>query len=231
MGSDASDKKLESSDDVQRECAEIEDALAVLRASYEQFFLGLERHPPTVAHQALKRRLGRLKGSLLRQTAVKFRVASLNNKLMTYERLWNRTLQEIENGTYRRDLFKARLHSSKKAPPEPEKAPEPPPAAAPASGPPAVAPVVPKVPLAAKAPPPMGAAPGALSDAKLKAIYDAYVTAKRRCNEDVSKLTYDSLAATLRKQVPELMRQHKAQSIEFKVVIKDGKAVLRAVPK
>ena len=32
-------------------------------------------------------------------------------------------------------------------------------------------------------------------------------------------------------QVPELMKQHNAKSVEFKDVIKDGKAVLRALPK
>ena len=40
-----------------------------------------------------------------------------------------------------------------------------------------------------------------------------------------------SVAANLRKQVPELLKQHNAKSVEFKVVIKDGKAVLKAVPK
>jgi hypothetical protein len=44
-------------------------------------------------------------------------------------------------------------------------------------------------------------------------------------------MSYDSVAASLRKQVPELMKQHGAKSVEFKVIIKDGKAVLKAVPK
>jgi hypothetical protein len=80
-----------------------------------------------------------------------------------------------------------------------------------------------------------GAAPasrdGDLSEKKVKAIYDAYVMAKKRCNEDVSKISVETLASTLRKQVPELMKQHGAKSVEFKVVIKDGKAILRALPK
>jgi hypothetical protein len=83
----------------------------------------------------------------------------------------------------------------------------------------------------AAVPPPASTSGGTLTDASLRAVYDAYVTAKKRCNEDVSKLSYDAVAATLRKQVPDLLKQHKAQSVEFKVVIKDGKAVLRALPK
>jgi hypothetical protein len=82
-------------------------------------------------------------------------------------------------------------------------------------------------------PPKPAAAPssGQLSDDKLKAVYDAYVTAKRRNQEDTSKMSFESVAANLRKQVPELLKQHNAKSVEFKVVIKDGKATLKAVPK
>jgi len=39
------------------------------------------------------------------------------------------------------------------------------------------------------------------------------------------------MAAALRKQVPRLMSQTGAKSVEFKVVIRQGKAVLKAVPK
>ncbi len=55
--------------------------------------------------------------------------------------------------------------------------------------------------------------------------------AKQRCNEDVSRLSYDALAATIAKQVPELIARYQARAVEFKVVIKDGRAVLKAVPR
>jgi hypothetical protein len=38
------------------------------------------------------------------------------------------------------------------------------------------------------------------------------------------------VATRIRAQVPELLARHKAKNIEFKVVIKGGKAVLKAVP-
>src|SRR6185503_7640395 len=57
----------------------------------------------------------------------------------------------------------------------------------------------------------------ALSDTKLKAVYNAYVTAKKRCQEDVSKLSYEQVAANLRKQVPELVKKSGAQGVEFKI--------------
>jgi hypothetical protein len=39
------------------------------------------------------------------------------------------------------------------------------------------------------------------------------------------------MASSLRKQVPKLMESTGAKAIEFKVVIKGGHAVLKAVPK
>lgn len=65
----------------------------------------------------------------------------------------------------------------------------------------------------------------------MKAIYDAYVSAKKRCHEDVSKISISAVAQSLRKQIPELIKQHKAKTVDFKIVIKDGKAVIKAVPK
>lgn len=223
---------------VEEACLEIEGDIAELRAKYEQYFLGVERKPPTVEHGALKKRVNGLRNTFVRQTSTKFRVDSVQNKLLTYERLWTRTLQEIEAGTYRRDLFKLKLRTKQDetaAKLEAEKAAKEKAAKEKAAA--GAKPGAPQQPAAsavaaAKGPPtaPMAVA-GQLSDQKMKAIYDAYVMAKKRCNEDVSKLSYDSLSQTLRKQVPELMKAHNAKSVEFKVVIKDGKAILRALPK
>ena len=254
-------KTLGDAAQVDAVCSEIEAEIAALRAKYEQYFLGVERKPPSQEHTALKKRVSGLRNTFVRQTATKFRVEAVTSKLLTYERLWARTLQEIEAGTYRRDLFKLKLRgkdrdaeqaeekkaAAEKAEQEKQakavaaKAAEKPPGAAPGIAPVAKAPGAAGgiAPLAAgaaaqvkkgpQAPP--AAVAGQISDQKMKAIFDAYVMAKRRCNEDVSKLSLDGLSQTLRKQVPELMKTHNAKSVEFKVVIKDGKAILRALPK
>ena len=289
-----------------QECDAIEADLAALKVTYEQYFLGMERTPPTRTYEELKKRVERLKNSFVRNTGAKFRVQAVAAKFVSYERLWQRTLQEIENGTYKRDMFKAKRkaqtapdkarssqnkvvdlteeadfevveESSSKAkgavpsvapmvPPVPSVEPVPfrgvvpsvaplVPPVAPVSGTPArgtglpsIAPLVPPVapaiaPVAARPPgtgprpavpavrPPSAGSASDLSDDKLKTVYDAYVAAKRRNKEDTSKMSYDNIAASLRKQVPELMKQHGAKAVEFKVVIKDGKAVLKAVPK
>ncbi|HYV48958.1 MAG TPA: MXAN_5187 C-terminal domain-containing protein [Myxococcaceae bacterium] len=248
-------RKIADGGEVAKECGELEEAIASLRMSYEQYFLGIDRKPPTTEHNELKRRMQKLRGGFIRQTALRFRIQSIQAKFTTYERLWSRTMLEIENGTYRRDLFKAKLHAQERAAKEAEKAgekaaeraaraertqiekvPQPPVPGAASAPPKAAAPkaaAAPSPPRGTAAPPPTadGGLGDALSDAKLKTVFNAYLTAKKRCQEDVSKLSYEQVAANLRKQVPDLVKKAGAQGVEFKIVIKDGKAILRAVPK
>lgn len=351
------------SEEAMKLCDQLEAELAELRAAYEQHFLGNERLAPLKKHEAFKKQYDKLKGSMVRQTAAKFRIESIGQKLLTYARLWERTLKEIEAGTYKREIARLKRRPSGiiKQPqqlaqpprtqsdeadfdvdeeldlfdseddisaaldaalgpssvsavtaspvvapavapvPRPAAAVNPPPVAPleaarpkpagqgpfvppvaplrPQASPPAsqavptIRPPLPTAGFAAALPPhpqqslsqpqrvpqvaapprvaqspqqapragtppprasPAASAPGGsdgLSDAKIKAIYEAYVMAKKRCGEDTRSVTLDAVASSLKKQVPELMKQHNAKSVEFKVVIKDGKAVLRAQPK
>ncbi|MBI5544330.1 MAG: hypothetical protein HY901_10600 [Deltaproteobacteria bacterium] len=326
---------------------QLDEELAALRARFDQYFLGLDRKNPEKDLQDYRRRLLQLKGAFLRNTSLKFRVQSLWQKFSSYERLWLKSLREIEEGTYFRDLAKLRRRSqrqgerpeaktkeeagkqdaperkdffeldddlevdfideplevppapvasaaspwaaltSQKAGPGPlspsgkpaprQPTPPPPPlhavappqpsvakplprqasspAASPAGGAqpirrqPSIPPLPPsgavggQQPLSRPKPPLQPAAqtsrPAAalassgegLSSDKVQRIYDAFITAKKRCRESTDGLTLEAVEHSLRKQVPQLMREHNAKSVDFKVVIKDGKAVLKAVPK
>jgi hypothetical protein len=201
----------------------------------------------------------RLKAAFTRNSGLKFKIQSLHARYLSYERLWLRSAREKEEGTYRRDVFKARLRHRQEsgAPPADEAAAAPP--AAPASAPaaklgagaeakrskdavaaaapgPASA-VPPPLPPSAKAPPAARppaqspAAAGGMGETQMRALYNAYLAAKMTCREDVSKLTYEAVAKTVSKQIPELMARFKAKSVEFKVEVKEGKAILKAIPK
>jgi len=181
---------------LQEELDAMDVSIAELQVLYEKYFLGIDRRPPETERKRISDRMRTLKGTLVKNTALKFRLHTLFAKLISFERMWDRTLREMEEGTYRRDVFKAKLHSKKK------------------DGKPAPAP-----------------APAVhLSDEKLRKLYDTYLVARQRTGEPVAGLTFDSVATRIRAQVPELLERHKAKNIEFKVVIKGGKAVLKAVP-
>jgi hypothetical protein len=264
---DASGRPRRSGDELADACAALEAEVEELKVKYEMYFLGVELREPSRWREDVRKKVLRIKETFTRNTGLRFRLQSLHARFISYERLWLRSAREREEGTYRRDLFKARLHARGKAPmgpgarrPAPVAIPghegedvdlsdfhdEPaaPPAARPAAVPAPVARVAEPVaggvkgPGAAPRPAARPAAPaaspaatGRLADAQMRELYDAFVTAKKRCNEDTSKLTYDAVASSVAKQIPQIMKQHQARSVEFKVVIKDGKAKLTAVPK
>ena len=181
----------------------------------------MEKRPPVKAHEQFKKRLASLKTIPARNSALSFRIQSLQATAATYERLWSRTLQEMEDGTYRRDVFKARLRRKSSAPGA-KKA-----ASAKGADPEAPAPPPPEPQIHIAGTPPVDP----LSENRLRSVYRAYVEAKRRCNEDTTRLSFDAVVASLKRQVPELLERHNARDVEYRVFVKDGKAILRAVPK
>ena len=176
----------------------MEEDIANLQVLYEKYFLGLDRKPPERERRKVSEGMRLLKTSTVKNTALKFRIQTMFAKLISFERMWDRTLREIEDGTYKRDLFKAKLHQAQRS--------------------------------GEAQPATRSSASPQISDQMIRKLYDTYLVARQRTGESTAGLTYESLAARLRSQVPELMARHKARNIEFKVVIKGGKAVLKAIP-
>jgi len=176
---------------------ELEEAMTGLQVLYEKYFLGIDRRPPDAQRRQVSEKMRLLKTTMVKNTALKFRIQTMFAKLISFERMWDRTLREIEEGTYKRDVFKAKYRDARKGEQKPAQA----------------APSSPQ-----------------LSDQMIRKLYDTYVIARQRTSESTSGLTYDAIARRIRAQVPELMARHKARNIEFKVVKKGGKAVLKAIP-
>ncbi len=228
---DPAQDRRHQNDQLAEEAQALEEELEGLKARYEQYFLGVERREPVKWREDVKKKILRLKGAFTRNAGLRFKIQSLHARYLSYERLWLRHAREKEEGTYRRDVVKARRRPG-------EEAPAPATAAGTAGAPtPAPAATLPTAPSGSGPKPgaPAAARPAAAGssggEAQLRALYDAYVAAKKSCNEDVSRLTYEAVARTVSKQVPELMAKYKARSVDFKVEVKNGKAVLKAIPK
>jgi hypothetical protein len=228
-------------DELAEECGRVEEELEALKAKYEMYFLGTERAEPVRWREEVKKKVARLKTAFTNNTGLRFRMQSLHARYLAYERLWLRAAREREEGTYRRDLFKARRHAR-----DPRAGGA---AAGPAGG------AAPRRDAGEGAPAPVSDAPTGrpaeggsnavggpqprppppvshgLGEREMHALYESYVAAKRSCNEDVSRVTYEAMARSVARQVPEILARSKAKSVEFKVVVKDGRAVLKAVPR
>ena len=218
-------------EELTRSVSGVEEAVEQLRVRYEQWFMGLERREPQRERDELKREVQRLRTAFTRNTGLRFRIQSLHARFISYERMWVRSAREKEEGTYRRDLLKARRLAQKaaadaRAQPAGSTTP-----AAGASGPAeASAPAEAARSRRSAAPPALPAVAG-YTEAQLRALHSEYIDAKRRCNEDVSRLTVDALARSLAKQVPGILSKIQAKGVVFRVAIQDGKTVLKAVPR
>ncbi|HEY1098242.1 MAG TPA: MXAN_5187 C-terminal domain-containing protein [Myxococcota bacterium] len=243
---------------------DLEKTSEAIRRDFDQFFLGLSKRPPTTSQAQLAGVFRKLKEEELKEwnTQDKFRFNQIHARFVTLERIWARTLKQIEDGTYKRD--KAKLARKREAEAEAaqnartlqpdDEAPqrqrggpidldpldaidvdmdgfdfdEPKPAPRPVPKP------VPRPVAPAPAPISMSGAAindlGGMSDAKLQQLHKVYVDAKKRTGES-STLTLEALRAQVAKQVPTIRAKHNCEGVDFKVVLKDGKAMLKAIPK
>lgn len=204
-------------DDSAEKIAGFERELAELHRRFEQYFLGIERLAPESERDDLKRRMQRFRANLGRKsTAIRFRSNSVWQRFTSYDQMWTRTLKQIEEGTYHRDVQKAKRrakHAERVS------------AAETAAAKPAASAESTK--RAAKA---KNADDGGLSDAQAKKIYDTYIMARKRTGES-TKISAESLARQLRQRAKTLSEKHACDGVAFKIVIKGGKAMIKAQPK
>jgi hypothetical protein len=84
----------------------------------------------------------------------------------------------------------------------------------------------------ANAPAPAPAAPPGptptVAAQDMRQLYESYAAIRQKNKE--AQVSYDAMVGSLRKQVPQIIERYKCKSVEFRVVEKDGKAVLKAFP-
>ncbi len=87
---------------------ELESRVDRLRALYDQYFMGIEKLQPLVVMKDVERRVQLLRKTQIRNTALRFRFNMTVQKLSTYQSHWQRVCRQIEEGTYKRDVRRAK---------------------------------------------------------------------------------------------------------------------------
>jgi hypothetical protein len=94
---------------------EIEELLVVLeklldrtKVMFEQYFMGIQKLPPSQLHRDLERKIRELTQEQIRNTALRFRFTTVSQKFGSYNTYWKRTLRKIEQGTYIRDVARVK---------------------------------------------------------------------------------------------------------------------------
>jgi hypothetical protein len=258
---DESKRQGPSERDIADEVDTLDKDMNELRSQYELYFMGIEKVEPTIQRDNIKATIRKLVGPHIKNTGLKFRIQQLKARMISLENYWERTNRQREAGTYKRDqarvarreaeIKKHELEAQKRRAAERGEIPKSdvahtqqgrlePPEGQPITGAALQA--------GKSAADTAGRQRGAVRDVKgetgrpsassaedltepkLRRLYQTYVNARKRCGEKVD-LRYEDMAAALRKQVPKLIKDTGAKTVEFKVVIRSGKAVLKALPK
>lgn len=88
--------------------SDAEVQLSRIKHLYEQWFQGIERLEPQIPRKQFDRTLHELRKLKPRNTALRFRYNTLIQRYTTLQTYWRRVARQIEEGTYRRDLLRAR---------------------------------------------------------------------------------------------------------------------------
>jgi hypothetical protein len=106
VASKAAQQDSVSSETIEEMLDVLDKTLDRVKVLYEQYFLGMQKQPPTHIHNDVERRLRDLMQIQIRNTGLRYRFATLQQKFGSYNTYWRRTLRQIENGTYHRNLAK-----------------------------------------------------------------------------------------------------------------------------
>lgn len=95
---------------IEARIGELEMKIDRLRSMYESYFMGMERMPPNALRRDMNRMLLELQQVPIGNASLRFRYQALSQKWVLHTTYWNRTMREIEAGSYRRDVARAQRH-------------------------------------------------------------------------------------------------------------------------
>jgi len=95
--------------------SDAETRLRRLKTLYDQWFSGIERMEPAVARKELEDLLVKLRRETVNNTALRFRLQQIVQRHTTFTTYWRRIARQIEDGTFKRDLVRARKRGKRGA--------------------------------------------------------------------------------------------------------------------
>jgi hypothetical protein len=95
---------------IEARISELEMKIDRLRSMYESYFMGMERMPPNAIRRDMNRMMLEMQQVPIGNASLRFRFQALSQKWILHTTYWNRTMREIEAGTYRRDMARAQRH-------------------------------------------------------------------------------------------------------------------------
>jgi hypothetical protein len=195
---------------IDEDLADLEHKIQRLKIEYDQFFMGAMRREPSLLKSEVQRVITKYVNEPPRNVMQKFKINTLTSRFQALRSLWGRTLREMEAGGGRKHRLPGGMSAVAAA------------AAAAATGAQAaqVAPTAPVV-----EPPP---SPGPAGRTPIDRLLQAIEAARRRTGESAPALDRARLQEMVQRQAAELQRKNPGCKVQFRVVIENNRAKLKA---
>jgi hypothetical protein len=230
---------------IENRLGEIERKMDRLRSLYESYFMGMEKIPPDTLRREVNRMMLEMQQVPIGNASMRFRFQAVTQRWVLHMTYWNRTMREIEAGTYRRDVARAQRHMAGRggmiseeealalgipksrvkafvAHQQREAARKQATGIAPPNTPPAPAQPAAPVPAA-------GPLPG-LSDHDFDGAYQRYLDAHQKLGIAPQAMPKEKLRARLGKQLPRILDEQRCDRVRLTIAVEDGKVRLKAWP-
>jgi hypothetical protein len=170
----------------------LEASIAEVKVLYEQYFSAVLPLPPDKMRHDVSQQIKFLLKSPFKNSATRFRLKTLVTRFQTYSTYWERVLKQREEGTYKKDIFKAELRQRQSV----EKQRQ--------------------------------ISSSAIQENSLKQLFNVYEDAVRKSGGNTTQLSFESFKRSMLKTAENIKTKHGNAKIQYKVVMQDGKVVVKA---
>jgi hypothetical protein len=178
----------------------LENKIKQLKFEYEQYFMGGRPREPVMLRGDVQKVVTRYSNTGIQNTALRFRFNNLCARYYALRRQWDGILKQIEEGTYKPHLFKAKLHERERGLLEEPGRAQPAPAAR------------------------------EETTAGGTDLFEAYCNARRQCGDDPAGISREKLDQLVARQRAAIREKFGCDEVRFRVVVEGGKARLKATP-
>lgn len=179
----------------------LDNKIKQLKFEYEQYFMGGRPREPVMLRGDVQKIVTRYSNTGIQNTALRFKFNNLCARYYAQRRHWDAVLKQIEEGSYKPHIFKAKLHERERG----------------------VSEELPKAAPAARRKADETTAGG--TD-----LFAAYCNARRECGDDPASLSREKLDQLVAQQRAAIREKFGCDEVRFRVVVEAGKAKLKATP-
>ncbi len=180
----------------------LEHNIQALKTAYDMYFQGFEKRPPDKLREDTERMVRHFATIQVPNTGLRYRANSLVQRMTSYRQMWDRILRQIEEGTYKRDIYRANLKQKYASTPAGQRDE-----------------IIEDAEVFED------------SSQKWGGVFEQYVKARQSTQEGAKGITYDKLHSLLEKQAEQIKQKYGAKDVQFRVVVENGKTRLKATPK